>query len=351
MLTRFLRPISILILLCLSLLPLPVYAAAGTPGEPAFGYGVRINLQDPLAEQWVQLAGKHHVDWIAIIFPWQVYQPDPNLAVDWSDLDHLLNIANENEIAVLISVTGAPHWVLRVDGPDAVSTQNLCIQIIERYQGTVKALELFPAANTRQGWGTHPNPTAYTNLVCSISQKLAAQRNQVLLVGPGVGQAQAPDIRPEDFLHTAYQSGLQDCLPIISMQLLSLASEPLTAPGDASIHNLRFYETIRQVMLENQHEQGVLWISALQWQPQTTPEADQNLTWVRQAYLLMRAQLYLGAGFYQLDEIESQDVIETGVVEVLAQIIAMENNSASMYFELSDYHIRFPKSYQKVAIP
>jgi hypothetical protein len=63
---------------------------------------------------------------------------------------------------------------------------------------------------------------------------------------------------------------------------------------------LRRYETVRQVMVANQHENGLIWITGYTWpaQIQTDTVAAQT-RWLNQALLLMKSQLYIGAAFFE----------------------------------------------------
>ncbi|MBN1665975.1 MAG: hypothetical protein JW862_02765 [Anaerolineales bacterium] len=331
---RLLRPISILILLSLILLPMQDQAQSGTPSSAAFGYGLRLELQDPATPQIIRLARDYRLEWVALDFSWQTYQPDPDQEPDWTQLDIVMQLAKKNQLAVMIGIVLPPAWAMLPAGPDPSAVQELCAQILQRYPGIVRALELFPGANTHTGWGTDANPAAYSRLVCEINQGLAGLDADVLLIGPGLSPATSSDFDPLEFLQASYQAGVRACLPVISIRLPTLESAPRSVPAVPTMQSLRFYETVRQVMLEQEHTQGVLWISALDWQDRPDLPDSQRLEWVHQAYLLMRAQLYMGAAFYQPHFTAHTEQVRLEIIQTIGQIIALENGQVTTYFEI-----------------
>ena len=80
------------------------------------------------------------------------------------------------------------------------------------------------------------------------------------------------------FLQALYKNGLRDAVTIVSVQASGLTGEPLQASDKSENRVLRHYENIRQVMLNNGHESGLIWITHL------TPPSG-NITAEDQKYL------------------------------------------------------------------
>jgi hypothetical protein len=304
----FLR--SFIIALILTWVPTLVgQAARGAPGSPEFGYGVYFDLQGNLFNESLDTASNLGFDWIAINVPWSSLYPDPGASPDWSRYDAFMAYAAERQIAVLASVSAPPSWALTPQGPDANQSLQFILSFVQRYPGALQAIELFPGANTSQGWGSTPDPAAYANVFLTVQNGIAQSGSPVFLVAaglkPGLSSPDSSTINDLDFLQGLYNAGLQSTMPVISVQMADLTGEPLRAPDSSEPRVLRHYEQVRQVMLANQHESGLIWITQL-CPPSGTissndfqyQENNAKVNWLNQAYTQIRAQLYIGAAFF-----------------------------------------------------
>ena len=139
---------------------------------------------------------------------------------------------------------------------------------------------------------------------------------------------------------------------MVSLRLPALAHDPQTPPGEVGDHTLRFYEQARQVMLDNGHQSGLIWITRFDWQPGQVSDAGEGAIWLQQAYLTMRSQLYIGvASFYCLNDpsapttLLSADGETTSAFNALGELITAENNHLTI-----THIINLSKSIQKHAI-
>jgi hypothetical protein len=91
------------------------------------------------------------------------------------------------------------------------------------------------------------------------------------------------------------------------------ANDPMASPESDNPFVLRHYEAVRQVMLENEHSNGLIWITAFAWPDELNIAATHNAKstfeaqdilqtsqtqWFTQAFQMMKSQLYIGAAFY-----------------------------------------------------
>ena len=96
-------------------------------------------------------------------------------------------------------------------------------------------------------------------------------------------------------------------------------------------------------MLENNHQSGLIWVTGFSWNNQMTGSPNEQSIWLKQAYLMMRRQLYIGAAFFQNLNPSRDDPQESSLVQInadlhpgfdaIGQIIAQENSSQSITFE------------------
>jgi hypothetical protein len=115
---------------------------------------------------------------------------------------------------------------------------------------------------------------------------------------------------------------------------------------------LRHYEAIRNIMLENNHRSGLIWVTGFSWKSKTTTSLEEQSVWIKQAYLIMRRQLYIGAAFFQSlnssinSSSESSLVFRDGnfhpVLDEIGQIIALEYRSQTNSIDAANPDISYP---------
>ena len=281
-------------------------AARGTPGSAEFGFGAYLDLSGSFAIDSVHLASDLELDWLALDFSWQAAAPKPG-AIDWSRIDPILQAAGRSQQSVMLSLTQAPEWALTPQGPDSAKCAALVIQILQRYPNTVQAIELFPGANTTQGWGRQPNPKAYFSTWNAVQAAIKSAKLSTLLVAGGLlpipsGSPAAQGVNDLTFLQELYSAKVQ--LPVISIQAGSLTGDPLQAPDKVENRVLRHYEEVRAVMLNNKQDAGKIWIThitpptgSIAANDRRYQDLSNQALWLSQAYDQMKSQLYIGVAF------------------------------------------------------
>lgn len=283
-----------------------VQAARGVPGSPEFGFGASLHVDGPYLDQAFLLAGSLRLDWLAIDLSWQSLEPQPAIKADWAAVDTAMRNASRQKIAVLVRLVEPPAWVLTDMGPNPEQVTRFVSAVAERYPGIVQAIELFPGANTQQGWGSQPDPFAYAALFTNTKE--IADRHGVLLVAAGLRPIDSPTEGVDDlhFLQGLYDAGLQPSMPVIGLDLVGLSGDPLAPPDTNQTKTLRRYELVREVMLQNNHASGLLWITRLGIASGTIDSAasqtmnlEEQKAWLLQAAKQIRSQLYIGVTVFQ----------------------------------------------------
>ncbi|MCS6993981.1 MAG: hypothetical protein NZP74_09155 [Anaerolineales bacterium] len=261
----------------------------GTPQSLKFGYGIKLSTQQANVEASLHVAARNGLSWVLLEFNWSAAQPTPDAWTLPPNFSHALETARSLGLFTLVSVQNPPDWALTPAGPDAEQTAQLALKLT-LLDTPPTALELFPAANTRAGWGAAPNPAAYARLFETVRRQLETKELPVYLVAGGLhNNLSEPDtIRDVDFLSQLYTTGLRP--DIISIQLETLTGDPLAAPAP---NTLRHYEEVRAVMNAHEHDDGLLWITHFNLVPENEKE-----TWLKEAHAIMQSQLYLGAVFW-----------------------------------------------------
>jgi len=299
------------ILFSLCAFPQAGRATTGLPNSAAFGYGARINMWGEDVSAALELASNMGLDWLAIDVDWARHWPSLDQPADFSRLDYVLQIARQKQISVLLSLTHAPAWALTTSGPEPNFTNALLQSILDVYSDVIKAVELFPGINTTSRWGTTADPQAYLTMLQTVRHGCDTNGRALYLVTtvepllPGTTDGSQDD---RIFLEGLYNLGGTAYLPIIGVRYPELKGAPMSDQSEQYPITLRHYELIRELMLQHQHANGMIWITGFSWPISgTTDPADpltlpvtptQQAQWVNQAFQLLRAQLFIGTAFY-----------------------------------------------------
>lgn len=348
MYTRF-QKLCFTLLITISLIPSPVRAASGSglPGSSQFGYGGRVDLWGEEPQDAILAAGNFNLDWIAIDFDWAHLQPTSDQLIKWASLDQTMANAASGDLGVMISISNAPTWAMAENGPNPQKTADLAAQLALRYPEVFLALEPFPSANTIQGWGTQPDIQAYADLLKITTRAVRLVNSEVALVAAGLTPetSSSQDIDDITFLNGLYQAGMADLMPIIGIRLPQIRNNPLATVHETDEFVLRHYEEIRNTMVDNGHKSGLIWITGFSWDSNTLRSPTDQAAWIKQAYLLFRAQLYIGAAFFDGLNISSKSsskpLIQNGHYhpgfDELVQTIAQDHNSQTVEVSIDLY--------------
>lgn len=301
-----------------------VKAGSGLPDSTQFGYGVRVELYGQEVELALKTAASVGLDWISVDLDWELCWPDPGSAPNLKALDTLIQQTHRYGLNVLLSIKNAPSWAMTPSGPDPSQTAQLVQLLLQRYPHDMLTIELFPAANTYQGWGMQPNPKAYAQLLRVVTEALHSAGNTTTLIAGGLALLTSDEltkgIDDVSYLRELYQAGAAAYMPIVSLRLNLVSGDVLAPPRADQERVLRHYEIIRRVMSKAGHTHGLIWITAFGWPAGNRISPDQQSRWINQAYTMMRSQLYIGAAFLDhfnpptgiSPQLSSQYLIETG---------------------------------------
>jgi hypothetical protein len=143
-------------------------------------------------------------------------------------------------------------------------------------------------------------------------------------------------------LRQLYAADAVDYMPIVSLRLPATENDPLTPLHQAEGNTLRHYENIHNAMLENGHNSGIIWVTGFAWDSDAFGSIQEQADWLKQAYLLMRSQLYIGAAFFDglnLSYTDTKALLLPGGThhlgfEELVQLIALDNDEQTVHISL-----------------
>ncbi len=272
-----------------------------------FGYGIRIALDEETMGTAVACAEQYAFDWIAVDLDWGQFWVSPAAGPDYRTLDRFMNHARNYQLRVMISIAHAPDWAQTTRGPSVKYTSALIAKLLERYPTNIHAIELFPGANTHEGWGREPDPAKYAALLKGSQRVIERMDRNVSLIAGGfvpTSSGQEGNMRDTQFLRALYQQGMREENPIIGVKLPRTTGHPDDGPTLTDDDVIRHYEQVRQVMLENEHRNGLIWMTSFSLPDSLQTEVEGQLRedrsqWLQGAYLRLRSQLFIEVAFYQ----------------------------------------------------
>lgn len=301
--------LGIINLLSVLIGPTAVLAENGLPNSPEFGYGARLDLSGSQINPSIAAAGSLKLNWLALDFDWNSLWPTRDAIPDLDPLDQAMYLAKQNHLSVMISITRPPTWVVKADGPDLTMTVKVVEYLARTYPGILLAIELFPGANTIEGWGTTPDPNAYFKLLKATTKALQSTNNTITIVTAGLTPL-SPNHKPGEiddlaFLEALYNAGAITYMPIVGIRMLEMTGDPMYIPPQNEKRYLRHFEEVREVMLSHNHRNGLIWLTGFSWPSGTLQAADriyqnqkEQTRWCNQAFQILKAQLYIGAAFF-----------------------------------------------------
>ena len=281
----------------------------GLPGSPEFGFGARLDIWGQQVNPAINAASGMGLDWIAVDFDWGRYWPEANTLPDLNNLHQVMEAAQRVNLSVLLSITNAPSWAISNHGPDPELTAGLVLSLYRLFPDTLLAIELFPAANQVSGWGKQPDPAAYATLLKITNSIMRESGANIVIVAGGFtplgSDRTAADVEDKVFLESLYKLGAAAYMPVIGIRLEGTTGSPLAANGNKEPVTLRHFEELRRIMLKNNHQHGLIWITGFSWPTETNQEDsrvgsiyDEQAVWLNQAYRMLHSHLYIGAAFF-----------------------------------------------------
>jgi hypothetical protein len=277
------------------------YAARGMPDSTEFGYGAILDIWGEEVDLSIKSSAAIGLDWVRIDFDWERHWPDRDELINLERLDNVMANLSMHHINALLSLSHAPGWAKNPSGPDIEETVGLVELLVDRYPANLLTIELFPGANTSQGWGAPPDANAYSILLKATQEAMQRTESRVLIVAAGLTPL-LKDHPPGDipdmlFLEELYQAGAMVYMPILSLRLNGVTEDVMASPLSSNQLVFRHYESLRGVMLKYGHSNGLIWITGFAW-TSTNMDTSEQIRWLIQALNLTKSQLYLGVAFF-----------------------------------------------------
>lgn len=307
--------------------PIPVIPNVSSPAAPSFDYGIAAFFEgQDLATVISQINGLG-MHWTKVRVSWRNMEPHAG-AIDFTQLDPIIDMLETNRMNILLTVTYAPDWArssaLENGPPDDLSDYAAFVSTLaSRYTGRVRAYEIWHEPNLRREWnsGVHPvNADSYAELLRGAYAAIKESDHDAVVVSAGLAPTGFDDgINARDdrkYLARLYELGLPQFSDAVGAHPFGFANPPEATccePTEGvqshySHPSFFFRDTLndyRAIMLVNGDDARQIWVTEFGWgtsedigaAPENSSYVGDNSLAEQAAYLTRAFELGANTGF------------------------------------------------------
>ena len=194
-----------------------VAANAPAPsGAGFFAHGIQVNAWQGDKAGSAAMTREIGFPWVKQQVRWEFVENAPG-AVNWTEMDQIIDVMTGNGIQVLFSVVTAPQWT-RPDKPgtggppnDFNLFANFVGQMAGRYCGRLGAIEVWNEQNLQREWEGFPlDPALYMDLLRRSYSAIKAACPSMLVISGATTPTGNSDVAIDDidYLRGMYNNGL-----------------------------------------------------------------------------------------------------------------------------------------------
>ncbi|MCX6049833.1 MAG: SH3 domain-containing protein [Chloroflexi bacterium] len=309
----------------------PALASSPAPsGGGSFAFGITANMwqndKNGAAGQIKDLG----FSWVKQQVRWEFVENEPG-AVNWTEMDDILNVMNANGIQVMFSVVTAPQWTR----PDKAGTggppndfnvyADFVGKIAARYCGRLGAIEVWNEENLQREWVGYPlDPASYMDLLRRSYTAIKNNCPAILVISGAPTPTGNSDVAVDDiaYLRGMYDNGLARYSDGIGVHPSGYAIPPEVTvedwqqgrytPPPSHFNHRSFYfrstmEASRQVMVDYGDSNKRLWPTEFGWGQTISPHAGyeyeayiseaQQAQYIVTAFRMMQNWGWVGGAF------------------------------------------------------
>ncbi|MCI0709481.1 MAG: LysM peptidoglycan-binding domain-containing protein, partial [Chloroflexi bacterium] len=251
----------------------------------AFDYGIEVELFGQDKQAVIERVNTLGVSWIKQEVDWSVIEPVQGNIV-WTDLDEIINLANANNLNLMLTLKNAPDWArsnTENAGPpdDYAAFAAFAGSIAGRYVGSVNAYEVWDEPNVASNWTGKPlNGASYVELLSAAYTAIKTADPNAVVVSGGLRPTglNDPNVAIDDrvFLSQMYGAGLADVSDAVGAHPVGFANPPDSTccennpeiPGwddHPSFFFLNILQDYRSIMNQNGDDRTFIWATEFGW--------------------------------------------------------------------------------------
>ncbi|CAN5826813.1 hypothetical protein BH10CHL1_BH10CHL1_07040 [soil metagenome] len=309
----------------------PALASSPAPaGGGSFAFGITANMwqndKNGAAGQIKDLG----FSWVKQQVRWEFVENEPG-AVNWTEMDDIINVMNGNGIQVMFSVVTAPQWTR----PDKAGTggppndfnvyADFVGKIAARYCGRLGAIEVWNEENLQREWDGYPlDPASYMDLLRRSYTAIKNSCPAILVISGAPTPTGNSDVAVDDiaYLRGMYDNGLARYSDGVGVHPSGYAIPPEVTvedwqqgrytPPPSHFNHRSFYfrstmEASRQVMVDYGDSNKRLWPTEFGWGQTISPHAGyeyeayiseaQQAQYIVTAFRMMQNWGWVGGAF------------------------------------------------------
>lgn len=298
-------------------------------GGGFFAYGIQVNAWQGDKGGSATMVKEIGFPWVKQQVRWEFVENEPG-AVNWTEMDQIIDVMTANGLQVLFSVVTAPQWT-RPDKPgtggppnDFNLFANFVGQMAGRYCGRLGAIEVWNEQNLQREWEGFPlDPGMYMDLLRRSYGTIKAACSSMLVVsGAPTPTGNSPiAIDDIDYLRGMYANGLarySDAVGVhpsgygnpANVTVQDWEAGRYNAPSHVNHRSFYFRSTMeesRQVMVAYGDVNKRLWLTEFGWASSFSPHPGyeyaaynseaQQAQYIVDAYQMMQNWGYVGVAF------------------------------------------------------
>ncbi|MGI5916720.1 MAG: cellulase family glycosylhydrolase [Anaerolineae bacterium] len=183
--------------------------------SPEYGMQAFLWWRPEVASRDLQAIRDAGFTWAKVNFGWRDIEGAGKGAFDWSRTDHIVEMANAENIDLLIRVDHQPEWAgggYPLNGPpdDLQDLADFFYALASRYRGRIRAYEVWNEPNLSREWGGRvPSPEEYVELLRVSYAAVKEADPDAMVISAGLSPTGSWDdtARPDDwYLDAMYQA-------------------------------------------------------------------------------------------------------------------------------------------------
>jgi len=267
--------------------PIPVLPIAPSPTAPTFDYGVSAFFEGQDIDTVVLQINGLGMHWAKLRVSWRSMEPHAG-AIDYTQLDPIIDALESSRLNVLLTITNAPDWArssaLENGPPDDLSNYATFVgSLASHYAGRIRAYEIWHEPNLRREWnsGVHPvSADSYAELLRGAYAAIKATDPNAVVVSAGLAPTGFDDgINARDdrkYLARLYELGLPQMSDAVGAHPFGFANppeatccEPAEGVQSHYSHPSFFFRDMlsdyRAIMLANGDDARQIWVTEFGW--------------------------------------------------------------------------------------
>lgn len=332
----------------------PVASAPPPSGAGFFGYGIQVNAWQGDKGGSAAMANEIGFPWVKQQVRWEFVENEPG-AVNWTEMDQIIDVMRGNNLNVLFSVVTAPQWT-RPDKPGTGGPPNdfnayahFVGQIAGRYCGRLGAIEVWNEQNLQREWEGFPlDAGLYMDLLRRSYVAIKGACPSMLVISGATTPTGDSPVAIDDitYLRQMYANGLANYSDGIGIHPSGYGNPPsvtiqdwqagsYNAPSHVNHRSFYFRSTMeesRAVMIQYGDANKRLWPTEFGWASSQSPHPGyeysaynspaQQAQYTVEAYTMMRNWGWVGVAFlwnlnYNYGEMAQWSIVGKPVYEAL----------------------------------